>query len=142
MARSRPGLDADPLSIRNHVLGVLSSLQPISDRKVGRYAVEDDGQVLVASDADVAALAASMTQFAVDALCAGTASEYPVAAYLLGYKKAWEFKQPFDTIPIDCESAAQPAAPPESLTPDEEAAVRELVAAMEASRRAADNGTP
>ncbi|MES3013183.1 MAG: ThiF family adenylyltransferase [Pseudomonadota bacterium] len=142
MARSRPGLDADPLSIRNHVLGVLSSLQPISDRKVGRYTLEDDGRVLVASDADVAALAASMTQFAVDALCAGPDSEYPVAAYLLGYKKAWEFKQPFDTIPIDCASAAQPAAPPASLTPDEEAAVRELVEAMEASRRAANNGTP
>ena len=142
MARSRPGLDADPLSIRNHVLGVLCSLQPISDRKVGRYAVENDGQVLVASDADVGALAASMTQFAIDAMCAGPDSQYPVAAYLLGYKTAWEFKQPFDTIPIDCASAAQPAAPPESLTPDEEAAVQALVAAMENSRRAADNGTP
>lgn len=142
MARSRPGLDADPLSIRNHVLGVLGSLQPISDRKVGRYAMENDGQVLVASDADVSAFAASMTQFALDAMCAGPDSQFPVAAYLLGYKKAWEFKQPFDTIPIDCESAARPAAPPESLTPNEEAAVQALVAAMENSRRAADNGTP
>jgi hypothetical protein len=142
MARSRPELDADPLSIRNHVLGVLSTLQPISERKVGLYAVEDDGQVLVASDADVGALAASMTQFALDAMCAGSDSQYPVAAYLMGYKKAWEFKQPFDTIPIDCTSAMQPEAPPESLTPDEAAIVGELVAAMEASRHAADNDTP
>lgn len=140
MARSRPGLDADALAMRGHIHGVMDTLGPMPDQKARRYGLELDDRVLVAGDAEVSALAASMTQFALDTLSAGATSEYPVAAYLLGYKKYWVFKQPFDTIPIDCSGALREGPAEESLTADEAAAVAAIAAAIEECPDAADNG--
>ena len=127
MARSRPVQEADPLSIRSHILGVLQTLPPVpavvSSR---RYDGELDGEVLVASDADVSALAAAMSQFALDTLSSTTASDYPYAAYLLGFRKFWEFNQPFDTRPIDCSGVTTPAAGISALSPDDERALEQL----------------
>ena len=139
MARSRPGLDADPLSIRGHLLGVMAQMSPAPEGPANRYGVEVDGHVYVASDADVSALAASMTQFTLDALCADGESAYPVAAYLIGFRKFWEFKQPFDTIPIDCTGAFRPETTGEALTPEDTAQLGELVRALQASTNAAGN---
>ena len=61
MARSRPRFHADPLSIREHIHGVLNELGPPPDGKASAYGAEEAGRVYVASDADVSALAASMT---------------------------------------------------------------------------------
>ncbi len=141
MARSRPTLDADPLSIRSHVLGVMDTMAPVPNAKVKQYGVELEGQVYVASDADVGALAASMTQFSLDTLCAGDASTYPVAAYLMGFRKYWEFKAPFDTIPIDCSGALRAEALPEALTADEVADLELLKKALGEHRSAANNDT-
>lgn len=140
MARSRPQVDADPLSVRSHVQGVMGTLSPVPfAEKADRYGHEVEGRIYVASDADVSALAALMTQFALDALCCGSESAYPVAAYLIGFRKYWEFRQPFDTIPIDCSGALTPITPPEQLTPQDEADLNELIIAMEASRGATNN---
>lgn len=141
MARSRPGLDADPLHVRAHIHGVMSAMAPVPEVKSDRYGIEADGRVYVAADADVSALAASMTQFALDAVCAGSESEYPVAAYLIGFRKYWEFRQPFDTIPIDCSGAPRPMGSPGELTSQDEVELTELESAVEASRNAADNAT-
>lgn len=141
MARSRPSLDADALAVRGHIHGVLDTLPPIPDQQAADYGLEADDNVLVAGDAEVSALAASMTQFALDALCADSTSEYPYAAYLFGYKKYWKFKQPFDTIPIDCSGALRPEAQPEPLTAEETSAVADLASAMERTRDATDNGS-
>lgn len=144
MARSRPGIDAPPLSVRAHVLGLLDTFDPAPGdeaKESSRYSLESGAQVLVGSDADVTALAAAMTQFALDTLCAGADSEYPVAAYLIGYKKSWAFKQPFDTIPIDCSSAAYPGLEQEPLTPEEDAALVALTAAVERDSGVADNSS-
>jgi hypothetical protein len=141
MARSRPGLDADPLSIRAHVFGTMGSMQPLPRVKTRRYALDVAGQVLVASDAEVSYLAAAMTRFAVDAVCGRGASEYPVAAYLLGFKKFWEFKEPFDTIPIQCPAAAAAVAA-HDLSEDEVTAIGELVNAVQVSAGATGNGPP
>lgn len=103
MARSRPRLDADPLSIRSHILGTLATMEAVPKvETTGRYEGQVDGEVLVAGDADVSAMAAAMTQFALDTLTSSEASDYPHAAYLLGFRKFWIFEQPFDTRPIDC----------------------------------------
>ncbi len=140
MARSRPGVDADPLNVRAHILGVMGTMAPVRDGKVKDYSLDAEGQVYVASDADVSALAASMSRFALDILCSGDESAYPVAAYLMGFRKYWVFKGPFDTIPIDCEGAVRPEAPPEELTADEVADMVELSKALEAGISAACNG--
>lgn len=141
MARSRPGLDADPLSIRAHIHGVMETMSPVRDGPAKDYGLEAEGRVYVASDADVMALAASMTQFALDIVCAIGESAYPVSAYLIGFRKYWEFQYPFDTIPIDCSGAPQPAAEPEQLTATEAADLAELSKAMEVSGSVADNSS-
>lgn len=107
MARSRPILDAPPLEIRNHIHGVLSKQEPIPGGKASNYGFETPDQVYIASDADVTALSAAMTQFILDILCPQDSepSAYPASAYLIGFRKYWIFKCPFDTYPIDCSGA-------------------------------------
>ena len=48
-----------------------------------------------------------MTQFILDILCPQDSepSAYPASAYLIGFRKYWIFKCPFDTYPIDCSGA-------------------------------------
>ncbi len=134
MARSRPGLDAAPLSVRAHILGVMGTMAPVPNGRAKSYELEAEGQVYVASDADVTALAASLTQFALDILCPAEESAYPVAAYLMGFRKCWEFRGPFDTIPIDCAGAMRPEMSPGELTADEVADLAELGKALEAEQ--------
>ncbi|MDN7919228.1 ThiF family adenylyltransferase [Burkholderia gladioli] len=136
MARSRPGRDADPLCIRTHIFGTMGTMEPVPRLEANRYALNTPDKILVAGDAEVSYLAAAMTAFALDAVCSGDESEYPVAAYLLGFKKFWEFKQPFDTIPIQCPGAvAAAAALP--LSDDETAALGALLNAVKGGAGAA-----
>jgi len=114
MARSRPGIDADALRIRAHLHGVMKTMVPAPMAKTTVYGVESEGVVYVASDADVGSLAASMTQFCLDTLCANP-SEYPASAYLIGFRKFWEFRCPFDVIPINCPGAS-PSEPAQALS--------------------------
>jgi hypothetical protein len=129
------------LSIRAHVFGTMGTMQPVPRVEARRYALDVAGRVLVAGDAEVSHLAAAMTAFAVDAICRRDASEYPVAAYLLGFKKFWEFKAPFDTIPIACPGASE-AAPAQALSEDEVSALGELVKAVQGGAGAAGNSSP
>lgn len=107
MARSRPTIDAPPLELRNHIHGVLEKLDPIPEGKVNNYSFQTQTKTYIASDADVSALAASMTQFILDTLFTTEEqpSAYPVSAYLIGFRKYWVFQCPFDTYPIDCSGA-------------------------------------
>lgn len=141
MARSRPTLDADALSLRAHINGVLGTMQPVPEGRTANYGLEGDDKVYVASDADVSALAAAMTQFILDALCAPQDTTYAAAAYLMGYRKYWEFQGPFDTIPIDCSAALRPAEEQKPLSEAEVADLDELNNAMEDGASAADNGS-
>jgi molybdopterin/thiamine biosynthesis adenylyltransferase len=128
MARSRPGRDAEPLAIRAHIYGVMDTMAEAPRVKSKRYGLATEGVTLVAGDAEVSALAASMTAFAIDAACREE-SDYPAGAYLIGFKKFWEFRAPFDTIPIDCPPPAAAEEPP-VLTADEAAALGELADAV------------
>lgn len=142
MARSRPGLDADALAVHGHIRGAMQTLAPLPEHETSDYGLEVEGRVYVASDADVTSIAASMTQFALDTLCAGTESNYPVAAYLIGFRKYWEFKGPFDTIPIDCSAAIRQAPEVAALTGAEQDDLDELRKAIGECGSAANNGTP
>lgn len=135
IARSRPGLDADPLAVRNHILGVLAGMAPVPKMMdAGRYAGSVDGETFIASDADVSALAAAMSQLALDTLCGSSATDYPYAAYLLGFRKFWEFKQPFETVPIDCSGAIVEPGAAAPLTAQEEEAFKQLLGEVEQTR--------
>lgn len=139
MARSRPGKDADALAVRTHINGCLETLPPAPDKRATDYDRMDDQEVIIAGDAEVSALAASMTQFTLDALCGGEQSQFPTAAYLMGYKKYWVFKQPFETIPIDCSGALAAEEPAGALSAEDQAAVADFAAAIQNETHAADN---
>lgn len=139
MARSRPQKDANALSVRNHINGCLETLPPAPDKRATDYDRMDDQEVIIAGDAEVSALAASMTQFTLDALCDGERSQFPTAAYLLGYKKYWVFKQPFETIPIDCSSALMAEEPAGVPSAEDQAAVADFAAAIQNETHVANN---
>lgn len=107
MARSIPGVDADPLNVRAAINAYLETLPEAPYKRAQGYDVENGDAVLIAGDPEVSHLAASMTQFAIDALLPSARRKFPVAAYLLGYQQAWVFEAPFDTRAIQCPPAAE-----------------------------------
>ncbi|MDP4300740.1 ThiF family adenylyltransferase [Leptothrix discophora] len=113
MARSIPGQDADPLTVRAAINAYLATLPEAPFKHAEGYDAEEAGMVYVAGDAEVSQLAASLAQFAIDALVTTEARRFPVAAYLLGYQKAWVFEAPFDTRAIECPTATPGPADPE-----------------------------
>ena len=108
MARSIPGRDAEPLVVRATVNAYLATLPEAPFKQAEGYDVDDGGEMHICGDAEVSQLAASLTQFAVDALVAEDVLRFPVAAYLMGYQQAWAFEAPFHTHAITC-----PLAPTE-----------------------------
>lgn len=126
MARSPPGLDAEPLEVRRAIHMYLADMPEAPFRHAQNYDVDADGEVLVAGDAEVSSFAASLTQFAIDALVGMQPPRFPNSAYLIGFQKAWFFEAPFDTRPISCPRAAEG---PEAPTYSEEsmAALKELI---------------
>jgi hypothetical protein len=104
VARSRPGLDPDPFTMRaayNH----FASGTPAPDLSaVQNYAAEDlNGMVVSASDADVSILAYHSTRLVIDTLPGSEPSSFPYSMYLIGLARSWIFKAPFHTIPIDAD---------------------------------------
>jgi len=120
MARSLPGHDADPLTVRAAIHHYLADQPEAPFKRAQNYEAEDDDEVLVAGDADVSQLAASMTQFVIDAL-SGAPYRYPAPAYLIGFQQAWIFEAPFDTHPIACPAVAAGEQTSEDLGVDIEA---------------------
>ncbi|MCP3710204.1 ThiF family adenylyltransferase [Paraburkholderia sp. CNPSo 3274] len=126
MARSLPGFDAEPLGIRSAIHAYLAGMPAAPFQHAQAYDAEEDDEVFVAGDAEVSALSASLTQFAIDALVGADTPRFPNSAYLFGYQKAWIFEAPFDTHPITCPRATEG---PEVPVDSEEAvsALRELI---------------
>jgi hypothetical protein len=137
MARSRPGVDTDALGVRKHLYGVMKEMAPPPTGRATNYGVESEDKVYVASDADVGSLAASMTQFCLDTLCADP-SEYPVAAYFIGFRKFWEFRCPFDVIPVNCPSAVPPE--PQALSEQDQLEIDALQRLISEGASAANHG--
>ena len=99
IARARPGIDPNPVAVRNAILSYLETQPPAPYRQAGGYDIE--GQVpVIATDSDVTLIAGALSRFVLDALLCANESQYPYSAYLLGFRNEWIFSQPFDTQPI------------------------------------------
>lgn len=102
VARSRAGHDPSPQDMRMAYLQYCSEHSHANDQGTGtNYAVENsDGEVLSASDADVALIAHHAARFVVDCFTPPERSIFPYSMYLIGMRKEWVFEAPFATIPI------------------------------------------
>jgi hypothetical protein len=99
IARARPGIDPNPVAVRNAILSYLETQAPAPYRQVGGYDIE--GQVpVIATDSDVTLIAGSLSRFVLDTLLRAKESQYPYSAYLFGFRNEWIFSQPYDTQPI------------------------------------------
>jgi sulfur-carrier protein adenylyltransferase/sulfurtransferase len=104
VARSRPGLDPSPHDMRNAYLQYCTD-NPFPSSKSAEYATEaSDGEVLVASDADISIIAHHAARFASDCLVPAENSKFPYSMYLIGLTRNWVFDAPFATIPISMAS--------------------------------------
>lgn len=105
IARSRPGHDPDPQTMRA-LFDQYCREHPAPELQIlTDYAAQDaDGQVLAASDADVGIIAHHAARLAVDTLLDASHSSYPYSMYLIGLAKWWVFNAPFSTIPIETDS--------------------------------------
>lgn len=102
IARARPGIDRNPVAVRNAILNYLETLPPAPYRQAGGYDIE--GQVaVIATDSDVTLIAGALSRFVLDTLLHAKESQYPYSVYLLGFRNEWIFSQPFDTRPITIE---------------------------------------
>ena len=59
----------------------------------------DGAPPLIAGDAEVTVIASHMARFVIDKLVR-TETQFPEAAYAIGFQSAWIFEAPFDTWPI------------------------------------------
>jgi molybdopterin/thiamine biosynthesis adenylyltransferase len=105
VARSRPGIDPLPQDMRSAYLQYCTSnpmLEPLNPAQ--RYAIEAaDGEVLVASDADIAVIAHHAARFVPDTFKSAEDTAFPYSMYLVGLAKGWVFEAPFFTIPVSME---------------------------------------
>lgn len=122
MARSIPGHDGNPLAVRAAIHHYLAGQPEAPFKRAQDYDVDTDDEVFAAGDAEVSHLAASMTQFAVDALVGAANYKFPVPAYLFGYQVAWIFEAPYDTHQVACPYVEEIEAPVDTT-----AALGELV---------------
>ncbi len=118
VARSRPGQEPTPLAMRSRILDWCSGIGEPWDRAGSGYAsIGDDGAPLVADDADVGVIAAHLARLAIDTLLRRTPSDFPHAAYFVGLRRSWIFREPFDTHPVDVGGPSVEPGPAE--TPEE-----------------------
>jgi molybdopterin/thiamine biosynthesis adenylyltransferase len=106
VARSRPGIDPIPQDMRGAYLQYCAENEDTSLKSSSaNYEVETaEGDVLVASDSDVAIIAHHAVQFVPDCLIPPERARFPYSMYLIGLAKGWVFEAPFATIPISMTS--------------------------------------
>lgn len=109
IARSRPGIEASPLDVRNSIYQWFQTPgfpEPPADAGIDYAVGPDDQAPMIADDADVSVISSHLTHFAADALRGLAESDYPHSVYVIGLRKEWLFEQPFDTRPIDVSGVA------------------------------------
>jgi molybdopterin/thiamine biosynthesis adenylyltransferase len=106
VVRSRPGTDPTPQDMRGAYLQYCTDNPDLALRPAPEnYAAEtEDGDVLVASDADISIIAHHAARFVPDCFTPPEQSKFPYSMYLIGLAKGWVFEAPFATIPISMES--------------------------------------
>ena len=120
IARFRPNQDPDPKTMRAYLNAYLDKEHDAPEIKgtADYTAIDDEGRVIAASDADVAIIASNATKLALDILVERDPSEFSYSLYLIGLTGEWIFKEPFYTIPIDFKNAQSISTEPE-LSEDE-----------------------
>jgi ubiquitin-protein ligase len=112
MSRFSPGQTPTPARMRamaNHWCAEQGA--PWVGRDHGYETRGDSGVVLIADDADVSVIAAHTARYALDHLIGREPRVYSHPVYLIGLKRDWLFKEPFDTYPIE-------VGPPEEVQPN------------------------
>ena len=101
VGRSRPLRDPNPFQIRSAIEGYCSTISEAPPSTSHRdYGGHGAGEVLRATDADVSAIGALVTELALDALVEREPSRFGAHAYLVGLARGWMFEGPFHVQPI------------------------------------------
>lgn len=100
IARSRPGIEPDPGTMRHIILNWSNEQGRIVEPAAGRY---DGGQEnpAIADDAEVGVIASHLALMAIDMLLPRDPSAYPYAVYMIGLRAGWLFDQAFEVRPLD-----------------------------------------
>jgi hypothetical protein len=102
IGRFRPKLEPDPIAMRAALLGFLDTQDAPETASRGDYsAADNEGNIMVATDADVSIIAGYATNMALDILAQNAPSLFPHSMYLIGLRRGWIFEEPFDTKPLD-----------------------------------------
>lgn len=111
VARSRPGKDPTPQKMRLLFLGYCEQNPFPQHEGSSPYSGVVDGEIIVASDADVSAIASQISSIAIDTVLDTEPSRYPHSLYLVALSRSWVFKAPFCTIPISSTEHLDVASP-------------------------------
>lgn len=141
LARSRPGKDLDPLTMRGGIYDFLASKEPapFAFASTGYDVEREAAPPLIAIDGEVSQLASSMTRFALDALLDRNPSEFPYSAYLIGFKQTWIFSAPFDTYPISVEGKVVNSPDPLRVEESTQRGAVEFISELVTQRTNADS---
>jgi len=100
IARSRPGIEPDPATMRQRILVWCQDNGREIEPSLGRYEGADSAPE-IADDAEVSVIASHLSMLAMDTLMPRDPSAYPYPVYLIGFRAGWIFETAFDTRPID-----------------------------------------
>ena len=128
IARARPDKDPEPFTVRAAIhasgtqLAEEKEMEPL-ESLIDYAAANDDEQIVIANDADVTFIAASLSAMVLDILFEREPSNFPYPAYLIGLARSWIFEQPFHIIPVSCSADVNwsTTVPPDEATLKEEA---------------------
>lgn len=135
IGRAIPDHDPEPINARQQVRHWCESQgidAPESSNDNTPYQADgDDGEPVIATDADVSVIAAHVSRFVIDSLCRSERSMFPNSAYVIGLSDSWIFSAPFDTRPIDFTDQVEWSSGEEKSTPEELSEFLESVISLE-----------
>lgn len=100
IARSRPGLDPLPQSVRTVIRNWCAEHGMPVEQAMGKYEGGDDAPT-IADDSEVSIMAGHLSRFVIDVLLRPAQSQYGQSAYMIGLGVGWIFAGPFVTYPIN-----------------------------------------
>lgn len=136
VGRALPDLDPEPLDARQQIRRWCEAqgVEPPSttDSAAEYEAQGEDGEPVVATDADVSVIASHVARFALDSLGPPDRSIFPYSAYVVGLSAQWIFSAPFDTRPIEYTAQKIWSSEAAVATPEELADFLKLIVPLEA----------
>ena len=127
VARSRPALDPSPFDVRDAIAAFAAASEAPPPRPEGAgYDGNVEGTHWTASDADVCAIASTVSSLALDALIKREPSRFDAHGYIIGLDRAWIFSGPFHVQPIIADAPFRTDVSP----PEQSDAEREFIGAL------------